>query len=368
MKIEFICDNTFKHEYMNGVNQKIRNQVKGLKENGVIVNLQVLNRAPKLIRILPFSTSSWCYNQINITDDVDAVYIRFLSTDFQILRTFRKWKIENPRLKIILEMPSYPNDQELREILPILFYFRERIYRKYLKKYVDVVAIYSKYDSVFGIPALKVVNCIDVDGVSKLGNHCYHNNQLNILIVATVSKYHGCDRVINGLKDYYSNKENDKQKVIFHLVGHGPEIKELKNMVASMKLENVVLFYGVKTGEELKKLYEIADIGVDGLGAHRKGDNWFATLKSREYLAKGLPFITEYDLPSEVDDISKYLFKVPSDDTPINIEALVDHFSANCACGIEKMRNEMHVCAKNYCDYIVAMKPIAEWLNNNTQG
>ena len=87
--------------------------------------------------------------------------------------------------------------------------------------------------------------------------------------MAVYDRKHGFDRVIRGIAQYYEN--GGKCNVIFHIVGQGDESENLKGLATSLNLEKNIIFHGSKFGAELDALYENADIGVDALGAHRKG-------------------------------------------------------------------------------------------------
>ena len=130
-------------------------------------------------------------------------------------------------------------------------------------------------------------------------------------------------------------------------------------MVIDDGLEKHVIFYGFKSGEELDQLYDQADIGIDVLGGHRKGDFWFGTLKSREYLSKGLPFITEYEVPDNLKPIQKYILKVPDDEAPVDIKEVIRFYERIAE---EDPTKDMRDFAKGYCDVSVVMKPLIDHL------
>jgi hypothetical protein len=67
----------------------------------------------------------------------------------------------------------------------------------------------------------------------------------------------------------------------------------------------------------------MADVGVAALGVHRKNTPVVSTLKSREYFAKGLPFLDSAIDYAISESVSKYCYKVPNDDSDINIEEVI---------------------------------------------
>lgn len=55
---------------------------------------------------------------------------------------------------------------------------------------------------------------------------------------------------------------------------------------------------------------------------YRLNLKYSSTLKSREYLARGIPFVYSLPIPG-IDDECDYCFKVPSDDSAINIDSVM---------------------------------------------
>jgi glycosyltransferase involved in cell wall biosynthesis len=82
-----------------------------------------------------------------------------------------------------------------------------------------------------------------------------------------------------------------------------------------------VVFHGVLTGEALAAVIAQADVGVGSLAMHRAGLSEASPLKSRQYLAHGLPVVAGYrdtDLGSE----SEVVLEVPSEDGPLDAASL----------------------------------------------
>ena len=87
-------------------------------------------------------------------------------------------------------------------------------------------------------------------------------------------------------------------------------------------LTDRVTFHGPLYDETLNTLVARCDVGVGSLGMYRYGLAQGMTLKLREYLARGLPFVSAVDdpaLPADAD----FALRVPNDDTPIDMNAIV---------------------------------------------
>jgi hypothetical protein len=94
------------------------------------------------------------------------------------------------------------------------------------------------------------------------------------------------------MKEYYK-KENNVD-VYLHVVGGGEITEELKKR--ALDLKDKVRFYGFLFGEELDDMYDRCDIGLEILAPGRKDIKVSASLKSREYIARGFPFVSACNL------------------------------------------------------------------------
>jgi hypothetical protein len=150
---------------------------------------------------------------------------------------------------------------------------------------------------------------------------------LNLIGVAGLNYWHGFDRLIEGLNIYYSS--NPKRLVYFHIVGDTNNIigNEYKNLVTKYNLENYVIFYGNKIGDELDEVYEKCQFGIGSLGIHRIGISEVKPLKSREYCARGIPFV--YSFKDEDFDDKSFILKESPNDSPIDINRLIDFYYSN---------------------------------------
>ena len=150
--------------------------------------------------------------------------------------------------------------------------------------------------------------------------HSIQNNKIVLIGVAHISKWHAFDRLIKGIASY--KRTNHFINVEFRVVGDGPEINFLKKLVSDLNLIENVLFTGRLTGKILDGNFDEANIAVSSLGLHRKHLSLASSLKSREYVSRGLPFIMN---GSDPDFNSKLNFvKYESyDDTPIDILELL---------------------------------------------
>lgn len=282
----------------------------------------------KIQRLLPFYNN---HKNWQITKDLlraDGIYCRVLGEwDYYMLAFFANIKKSNPKCKIVLEIPTYPYDMEyLGNIKEWLLWFKDICFRRYIHKYIDRVATLTDDKEIFNIPTLTFRNGIDCSGIriKKVQEKCC-SHVIHCIAVANISWWHGYDRFIEGLHVYYRN--GGKRKIVFHLVGDGGELVNLKKMVRRYNLEDYVIFYGRQIGKSLDEIYDKCGIAVASLGGYRKGLSVSATLKSREYMAKGIPFVSAEKILDIDDKIAdKYYLKVSNDSSPIDIKDLVNYY------------------------------------------
>jgi hypothetical protein len=141
------------------------------------------------------------------------------------------------------------------------------------------------------------------------------SNNLELLGVAFVSKAHGFDKIINSI--FYWNSNNNKQNILFRIVGDGPEKNNLIKLVKHLKLENQIFFYPNLSIDELSCFYDNAHLAIGTLAIHRKKLITHSELKAREYCAIGIPFISsgiDYDFNN-----CDFRITIPADEnlTPI---------------------------------------------------
>ncbi len=285
-------------------------------------------------------------------------FLRYALSDFAFLSLLKK--ISRNKSKIVIEIPTYPYGNELKKgIKNRINLAMDIFYTKRLYLYVNIIATYSDDNKIWGIPVITLKNGYDFEPVS-LKNHIHHDDQtLHMLAVANFGLWHGYERMIQGMGEYYAG--GGKRKIVFHVVGEGAEGTKYKGIVKQYQLEKNVIFYGRKSGKELDELYDIADIGVCALGFHRVGVHRSSELKSREYAAKGLPIVAASNIDIFPDDF-KYVLYVPRSDIPIDIEVLCAYCdSLYIDEGKEKVAEMIRNRAIGECDVTIFMQPVIDY-------
>ncbi|AEX85651.1 glycosyltransferase [Marinitoga piezophila KA3] len=364
MKGLYITKEDILNPEMNGVFRKIYGQISAFKKSEINIDFvyfkgskMVINNDSKKSYSSKFKRNLSMFSDILKFTDItnyDFLYIRYPFSTKDFISFLKKIKSYN--LKVFVEIPTFPYDDEIHNFKQKLKLYNDKIYRNFLKKFVDYIVTYSEHDEILGIKTIKIVNGIDVDKIPVRSPLPKNKNRIDLIGVANVSKWHGYDRLIKGLEEYYKNKY--EKEVYFHIVGEGPELENLKLLTQNLKLDKFVIFHGFKTGKDLDELFNLADVGIGSLGMYRIGLKKGAILKLREYCSRGLPFIYGYD-DSDFDSF-KYAFKVPNNSSIIHINEIIDFY--------EKFKdrdyiNEIRKYAEKNLSWAVKLKPIIEKLS-----
>ncbi|AWB67783.1 hypothetical protein C2869_15720 [Saccharobesus litoralis] len=184
------------------------------------------------------------------------------------------------------------------------------------------------------------------------------NNTIKIITVANNCHWHGFDRIIEGLANYYASEQ--VITVEYQLVGEGPELNNLAKMVSDKKLDKYVKFHGFKSGDELTQLFSGASIAIASLGLHRIDLFNSSVLKVRLYLANGLPLV----YCCQDDDLLsfQYKYRVEENNAPLDINGLV-----NFVCELDKnklIRNEIRQFAERNLSWHKFAKDLVQDLLN----
>lgn len=321
----------------SGVSKKILSQIKSLEKNGIEMELCcteenngifyrkiyckgiVLEKVNRRFELQIYYSKLLEYI---IQNNYNFIYMRYLREANPFFNNFLK-KLKQKKIKIILEIPTYPYDKEAKE----MDFFRrireriEKVYRKKIYKYVDKIVTYSQDEKIYKIPCINIKNGIDLDMTVLTKKKI--KNTINFICVSTCHFWHGIDRFLYSLLQY--KKNGGKEKIKFYIVGEGSETSKLKKIVEDNKeLQDTVVFHGFKSGEELDEVYNNSDIAVGCLGNHRKNIEKAFALKNREYCAKGLPLIfSEVDLDFER---CKFIYKASADESLLDIEKIIEWY------------------------------------------
>lgn len=353
---------------INGVNKKIFGQITAFEENGIQMKQYLILpeyvKGYKILYRLPFTNLAprWKWNKC--LSECDFIYLRrpyFMSGAFiKFLKEIKR----HSDVKIVMEIPTYPYDAEItKSKRNYLLYLKEKLARKKIVGLIDRIATLTNDKMIFGVETFNIKNGYDVEKINvrkvKQGDGI-----IDLCFVALFDFSHGYERLIMGLKDYYD--KGGTRTVKFHFAGDGPECNKYKNLVSKFNLQNYVTFYGMQTKEQIEKIYNICDIGVGSLGGYKKNIYYSCDLKSREYLAVGLPIVTgnKTDI-MEYEELRPYILEFPNDDSVVEIDKIVQFYDL-LYTGDEKenqkMADNIRSIAMDKLNMQVAMKEVIDYV------
>lgn len=189
----------------------------------------------------------------------------------------------------------------------------------HFKDYVSYFLCEGNFTEMFNVPAYMMNMGVDVENITP---HCYQGSkdELNLISVANENIYHAYDRIIESIYVYRGNK-----KVRVHLVG--TITNSTKALIGKYGLEDRIILYGKRRGKELDMIYDKCNVGLGPLGQHRVGGKKDTGLKTKEYFAKGLPYIFSGEEPTVPSDYP-YTCRFRSDESPIDFDKVWDFYQS----------------------------------------
>lgn len=363
MRIAYIytvLDESYKEKYP-GVNKKVYSQVKELNRSGLDTTLEVVKFENKLKRILPFGTSSVNWKNLRVWEKYDGLYLRYGTTDYQMIKWLKQIKKNNPNFKVVVEIPTYPYEEELRTRSEVII-ARDRKYRHMLKLGVDRLVINGKDEEVYGIPTILTPNGVDLDEIRIKESVPPENDEINLCFVAAFAMWHGADRVVAGLKNYYKN--GGKRNIQIHFVGSGDDsiMNPLKQDSDDELVKNHIHFYGFMSGNELSDIYDKCQMAIASLGLHRLNIDAPSTLKSREYLGRGIPFIYSSEIADFQEHPVDFALQLSTDDAPVDFDKVIDFYDKLMKeKSEEELIKEIRAYAEKYVSIQKTMAPVEKF-------
>jgi len=309
------------------------------------------SRIRKIRSFLRYNSFLKYLNEIIHLYKIDILYMRN-SLPTKKMMTIMK----NKRLIKLFEYPTYPYEADYKNIQPKLnriFFVNDKLRR--IEDLVDLVVGMSteknlKVDEKF----ILINNGIQLDSVRVKKQN--KKNYLNLLSIANVGFWHGYDRIIKGLYEYY--KTNPEKEIYYHCVGEGSDLENLKTLVRELSLEKYVIFHGTKTGEDLDEVVDECDIALGSLGFHRIGLTDGTPLKAREYCARGIPFVIAYE-DWDFPETFPFVYRIPKDDTPVDVSQVIK-WHENLIKEHPNYSMEMRKYAEENLSWDAKMKPVIE--------
>lgn len=316
----------------------------------------------RVIGLLPQMSIERAYGEaLERIAEPDFIYIRRAVADKKYVSFLREIKRKYPACKIIVEVFTYPyNRDDFGKWDTWPFYFKELLYRGRLREAVDRFVTYSRDEVIFRVPCIRTMNGVDIEKIRPVQKMRREGDAIHLLAVANFQRHHGYERILQGLHRY-----RGERKFRLHLVGEGPEYVRYRKLSEKWKLSEQVVFYGKKTGEELERLYEKADIALASFGMYKLGLDSISTLKTSEYLAKGLPIIAGCRERALEEGDPAYYRRFPNDKSAVDMEQVAVFYDELCGREVCTLVRQIREYAEKTVSMEAVLRPVVEYVQDN---
>lgn len=360
----------------SGISKKIIAQVDGLKSNNYNVKLcsYIIDEKGYRKRMIDnkcienygkgiFAKIKKRYRYKKIVEyivknNIDIVYIRHFHNANPFTISFLK-QLKKYNIKSVIEVPTYPYDREYVgfPLSSRIGIWIDKIFRRKLASLTNAIVTFTDDKDIFGQRTINISNGIDFNTIRIKAESKHPANEIHLIGVAEVHYWHGYDRLIHGIGEYYSKPYN--KEIFFHIVGgigssemynsqHAPGFHEL---IEKYNLKDKITFHGQKFGEELDKIFDNADFAIGSLARHRSGISNIKTLKNREYAARGIPFIYS-EIDEDFDDMP-YIIKATPDESAIDINEIINFCESHNIPRKEIRESIIHLSWKHQMNIVI---------------
>ncbi len=333
----------------------------GIEKKIILQKRAFENIGIKMDYVLLEDKNGSCWHEPSRLYKYDFIYFRKQTViEWQFISFFRSIRKNNPLVVIIMDIPTWPYDGEfgntIRGETTLLI---DKVFRQRIKGIIDRVVLTGINDTVFfgNVPTLTVINGIDFGSIPTR-MHEQMPGVIRIGCVGRLSPWHGYERIIKGLSEYY--KTERKVEVYIYIVGDGPEEEYYRQLVCELQLSEKVKFCGFQTGSNLESYYNQIDFGCCSLGRYKSNTDIIGDLKSRDYLSRGIPIISGCKIDILLNRKFDYNIEYPNDSSLIDIERIVNFYNETVKDRQEIVEKEIQEFAKPLIDFNCTYKVVQD--------
>jgi glycosyltransferase involved in cell wall biosynthesis len=206
------------------------------------------------------------------------------------------------------------------------------------------------------IPHVTIPNGFSVGSVPVRNPPPGPSQDLHILFVGNVSRWHGLDRIMAGMADYAGPVQ-----IHLHIIGDGDELENLKKLADRLAITSAVHFHGFLGGSDLDPLFDRYHIAIGSLGIHRNGMEQASALKVREYCARGIPCMISNTDPDFPDTFACCLH-LAADETPVPVETVLAF--AHATFSDPEHPRIMRAYAQEHLDWSIKMRDLKNFIQH----
>jgi hypothetical protein len=281
----------------------------GIKRKGIKIFFQLI-------------ASTWKLGSITKNMRFDLAYMRFRPYAPFLIRALK-------RKKLVVEINSY--DLEEYRLSSKLYYWYNRLFRQRFLRGADAFVFVSeelknKYASCQK-PSTVIANGIDTAAYPFLPE--VENERPTLVFIGSPNQpWHGIDKIREMATHFLSYR--------FFIIG-----------IEGEATQNV-RYFGYLSKEESTKIIMQCDIGIGTLALFKKGLTEASPLKTRQYLACGLPVIYAYK-DTDIPDNSEFVLELENCED--NLDYVKIEQFAKKAFGNRRLREEARAFAMQTLNY-----------------
>lgn len=195
-------------------------------------------------------------------------------------------------------------------------------------------------------PSTVVANGVDVASIAPTGFVPFDGKELRLLFIASShAPWHGTDRLLASLRAYRGSV-----KLHLDLIGGA------SGASAGTTEHNgglTIRHHGTLSGDALDRVFRTATIAFSSLAMFRTGLREACVLKTREYAARGIPFVYGYD-DVDLTESQPFCLSVGNADAPFDLDRVIE-FAARCTA-TRDLKHQMRTFATDRLDWRVKMR------------
>jgi glycosyltransferase involved in cell wall biosynthesis len=385
MKIAYICFHLAKG--MTGPIESLKQRAIAARKNRLDIDFYILNKGrdfhdrnfhlvkvdklfyPVMFYKKTFNKFSFIEENVRL-DNYDFVVLRYLFADKSGIEFAKKYPLVTEHhtdtlseMRNLIDACPLPARRLVwrlkRNILEKRYGHRMLARCRGMISVTDEIAEAQAARSGSSIPSVTIPNGIGVDNVKPTGFRPFEGKSLDMIFVtSTLFPWNGFERIVPSLNNYRGNVDiklhvvGDVDRVdFFRLYGHCDRIK----------------FHGLMNRSDLDCMMGEMNLAVGTMALYKNKMQQACSLKTREYVARGIPFIIAHDDPdlNGIDPQRRFFESYPNDSSPIDVGTVIE-FAERVSENRDEVIAYMRRFAAENLDWSVKMLKLYDFVANIT--
>lgn len=206
-------------------------------------------------------------------------------------------------------------------------------------------------------PSLSLPNGVAVNEVPLTGFAPFDGKELKMVITATNARpWHGVDRLVRSLA-----ADKGRTAIACHIVGDANR-SSIPRLPDHVRID----LHGTLRGPDLDRLMARMNLAVSSLALFRNAMQEGSPLKTREYTARGLPFVLGYDDPDlRAAGAAAFSHQVPADESLLPMDEIIE-FSSEVSTKNDaaSLSTRMRDYAARHMDWRIKLSQMVRFLES----